>query len=151
VIRERRRGLTPGREVLMRHMQAGKGTFAHGAQVRASGKPLSEYLGTLDGLALFDIALPTAGIRVANGRILYGSRGNHCLMVRIDRLMVAARMRYSTATNLDEMVPLDRLMAVELYTRFSDVPSEWKMDAFAPGAGTCTFLQLWTTLTWNAS
>jgi hypothetical protein len=84
-----------------------------------------------------------------------------CSFLRVDRIFVDINF-YSQhhVFNIDDAVPLDRVMAVEIYRQFEDVPEEWKADAWpTPSAAAmrgrylhvppkCALVQIWTKIAW---
>lgn len=161
----RTHSLTLGREYLQRHMADGKGLFVSGAEIELSRMSLSQYIEKLPGMKAWPKPNPQAGFRSnfigKNGRFIAPAENPACAYLRVDRKIVDASFYARQAVNnIDDAVPLERVMAVEIYRRFEDVPEEWRLDAWpTPSAAAlrdrhrhtppkCAFVQVWTNIAW---
>ena len=135
--------VTPGREFVARHYALGKGIIVSGWEIEHSGKLLSEYLGTLPGIILtgsipHPVNNPFRGwsppaIPAANGQYLVSAYGQQCLYARIDRYSFFGMMMQwnaGQATDIDKLLKLSDVMAVEVYRDIREVPPEWQTGAW---------------------
>lgn len=161
----RTHSLTLGREYLARHIADGKGLFASGAEIELSRMSLSQYIANLPGMKAWPKPNAQAGFRSniigKNGRFIAPAGNPACAYLRVDRKIVDANFYARQAVNnIDDALPLERVMAVEIYRRFEDVPEEWRLDAWpTPSAAAlrdrhqhsppkCAFVQIWTNIAW---
>jgi hypothetical protein len=137
--------VTPGREMVARHYALGKGIIVGGWEIEHSGMLMSEYLGTLDGIILTStIAQPNnlpnnpykgwspPIVPAAHGKFLTSAYGQQCLYARIDHWSIFGLMMQVTGapTDIDLLVQLKDVMAVEVYHSIHEVPPEWQQSAW---------------------
>jgi hypothetical protein len=142
-----------------------------GWQIQHSGMLTSEYLGTLPGLNLMTnpctstslCPLPSIYVAANNRKVLLSTLRGGCLYARINRTPVGHQ-------NIDFVLSIKDIAAIEVYRSVAEVPAEWKPDVWdlspvfladdlqaakkaAEGEaknmwsppGVCGFLQIWTT------
>jgi hypothetical protein len=122
--------LTPGREMVRRHLLLGKGLIVSGWEIERSGMLLSEYLAKLDGMKLIGVAPPaTPAIPAKNGFIVGTSRPNPtCVYARVNHASLFSMLMQQSRGTIDDLLLLREIMAVEIYRSRQEVPKEWRAE-----------------------
>jgi hypothetical protein len=122
--------LTPGREIVRRHLLLGRGLIVSGLEIERSGLLLSEYLGKLDGLKLVGVPPPqTPAIPGRGGFIVGTSRPNPtCLYARVNHSSLLWMLMQRTRATIDDLLLLREVMAVEIYRSRDEIPREWRSE-----------------------
>jgi hypothetical protein len=125
-----RPNLTRGAEYVRRHIALGKGIIVSGDEIRASGLPMTEYLSTFEGIRLWNVAPPgTPVVPGSRGRFLSSVYGANCLYARIDRNSMAYLIVGSAVEDVDELLRIGDIRAVEVFRNSHELPPEWKLEA----------------------
>ncbi|HTR76934.1 MAG TPA: carboxypeptidase-like regulatory domain-containing protein [Gemmatimonadaceae bacterium] len=122
--------VTPGHLVVAQHYKLGKGIIVSGYQLERSGLTLTEYLGHEPGVMLSGIA--QSGTPLIPGdkhQFLVSDLKTHCVFARIDHWSVVRLLIQDYAAEVDELLKVHDIMAVEFYHNISEVPKEWMGDA----------------------
>jgi hypothetical protein len=141
VANSQRRALwvTPGREWVRRHTQLDRGQIVSGIEIQRSKLSVLEYLGTIPGLR-FAISIPIPDTRAlqANspptipGRqgYLLSTSGSKCLYGRIDQWSIIGLLGIHGARDVDDLIEVSDIKAVEVFQSFRDIPDEWRADGW---------------------
>lgn len=125
-----RPNLTRGAEYVRRHIALGKGIIVSGDEIRASGLPMTEYLGSFEGIQLWNVAPPgTPVVPGSRGRFLSSVYGANCLYARVDRNSMAYLVIGARVEDVDDLLKIDDIMAVEVFRNSRELPPEWKSEA----------------------
>jgi hypothetical protein len=125
-----RPNLTRGAEYVRRHIALGKGIIVSGDEIRASGLPMTEYLSTFEGIKLWNVAPPgTPVVPGSRGRFLSSVYGANCLYARVDRNSMAFLIIHASVEDVDDLLKLGDIMAVEVFRNSHELPPEWKLEA----------------------
>jgi hypothetical protein len=142
--------VTPGRVKYNEHAKLHLGQMVPGLEIIRSRMLVSEYLGTLPGLRLFPSLPLLPGRKVSSGiqgrdGIVVPARGPQCLYTRLDHVPLsrffAPPWDYK---HIDEFLDPEDVMAVEVYHPGS-VPKEWQILLLTTP---CSFVQIWTRVSW---
>jgi hypothetical protein len=122
--------LTPGSEMVRRHLLLGKGLIVSGLAIEKSGMLLSEYLGHLAGVKLSRAPVSTSPtIPARNGFLMMSTKGQPaCLYGRINHTSVLQLLVARDQESIDDLLDPREVMAVEIYRTPQEIPIEWRMD-----------------------
>jgi hypothetical protein len=125
-----RQKLTPGSEMVRRHLLLGKGLIVSGLAIQQSGMLLSEYLGKLPGVRISRAPImnsPTLPGR--DGFLVISEKGAApCIYGRINHTSVLQLLTARNKESIDDLLDPREVMAVEIYRTPAEIPAEWRMD-----------------------
>jgi hypothetical protein len=131
--------VTPGRDLYRANTLLNLGQTASGLEIQQSRLTVTEFLGQLiPGLKLVKSLPPPAPgsdhpnspatIPGRNGFVVATSE-QPCIFARIDRWGLAGLLDQYDVATLDDIVDAADVMGVEVYSKFSEVPTTYRADA----------------------